>query len=127
MTRNSSEPSYCSYIMILRKHLTKFRLPPDLIDLLRADAAARNGEEEMEDIYENISEISSSPTSIATDAMPHHVASFFEQFNIKERQEIVCYYMKASKDKSTGLVATKAANGNQVVHMATPVAEKTKV
>ena len=61
----------------------------------------------MEDYYENISEISSSPTSVATDAMPHHVASFFEQFNIKERQEIVCYYMKASKDKSTGLVATK--------------------
>ena len=60
--------------MILRKHLTKFRLPPDLIDLLRADAAARNGEEEMEDYYENISEISSSPTSIATDAMPPHVA-----------------------------------------------------
>ena len=95
--------------MILRKRLTKLRLPPDLIDLLRADAAARNGEEEMEDYYENISEISSSPTSVATDAMPHHVASFFEQFNIKERQEIVCYYMKASKDKSTGLVATKAA------------------
>ena len=76
---------------------------------MRADATARDSEEEMEDYYENISEISSSPTSIATDAMPHHIASFFEQFNIKERQEIVCYYMKASKDKSTGLVATKAA------------------
>ena len=79
--------------MILRKRLTKFRLPPDLIDLLRADAAARNGEEEMEDCYENISEISSSPTSIATDAMPPHVASFFEHFNVKERQEIVCYFV----------------------------------
>ena len=70
--------------MILRKHLTKFRLPPDLIDLLREE------EEEMEDYDENISEISSSPTSIATDAMPPHVASFFEQFNKQERQEIGC-------------------------------------
>ena len=108
--------------------MTKFRLPPDLVDLLYADATTRDGEgaqEEVEDYDGNIAEIPSSPTSVATNATPTHIARFYELFNEKERREILSYHMKASKDKSTGLVATKAGNGNKVVYMATPAAEKT--
>ena len=56
--------------------------------------------------------------------MPSHIASFYDQFSEKERQEIARRHMKAGRDKSTGLVATKAGDGDKVVHMATPAAEK---
>ena len=58
----------------------------------------------MEDYDGNIAEIPSSPTSVATNAIPPHIARVFEQFNEKERQEIVRYHMKASGDKSTGML-----------------------
>ena len=72
-----------------------------------ADTTTWGGEcarEEVEDYDGNIAEISSSPTSVATDTTPPHIARIFEQFNEEERQEIVHYYMKASRNKSTGLV-----------------------
>ena len=92
--------------------MTKFRLPPDLVDLLYADTTTRDGEgaqEEVEDYDGNIAEIPSSPTSVATNAIPPRIARVFEQFNEKERQLIVRYHMKASGDKSTGLVAVVVA------------------
>ena len=96
------------------QHLTKFRLPPDLVDLLYADAPTRDGEgaqeeEEVEDYDGNIAVIPSSPTSVATNAIPPRIARVFEQFNEKERQLKVRYHMKASGDKSTGLVAVVVA------------------
>ena len=60
--------------------MTKFRLPPDLVDLFYADATTRDGEgaqEEVEDYDGNIAEIPSSPTSVATNAIPPHIARLF--------------------------------------------------
>lgn len=41
------------------------RLPPDLVELVCAHATTRDGEEEMKDYCENISEIPSSPCALA--------------------------------------------------------------